>query len=100
MSSIRRNSVVISKNKDMFNFYKRVWKVVDKHHVITICCGLHVKLEKKSDLELTNYRGRYEKNHFYGMSRLRSLKKRARQYNPKLIPEGTAGWDEYMSSYN
>jgi hypothetical protein len=83
---MKRNSVVIDKDKDLFNFYKRVWKVVDEETVITICCGLHVKLEKKSDLELVNYTGRYDGKHFLGMSRLRSLLKGARRYNPELIP--------------
>jgi hypothetical protein len=83
---MRRNSVVIDKEKDLYNFYKRVWRVIDDENVVTICCGLHVKVEKVCGLELVDYSGRYEGKHFLGMSRLRSLLKGARHYNPTLSP--------------
>lgn len=88
----RRNQVVVDTKDPIFP--ARIWKVLDDGHVIVIDCGLHVKKVHETQLVNTGYKGRWTSNrsitgktHFLGMSRLRSLLKGARHYNPKLIPE-------------
>ena len=90
-NGIKRNHVVYDKNNKVFP--ARVWKVLSSDSILVIDCGLHVKILDISNVEKTSYRGRWvmktatEKSYFLGMSRLRSLLKGARHYNPTLTPE-------------
>ena len=91
MKTIRRNSVVRD-NLDR-TFICRVWKLVGADRALIIDCGYLLKDVPLSQLTLLEYSGRWtskrsvlEKTHFLGMSRLRSLIKGTKYYNPHMIP--------------
>lgn len=89
---LRRNDVVIKRDNSGFEFYGRVWKRFDDHHVWVIDCGKHVRVYHEDDLALSDYIGNYKWQHHpdnhYGnpvrwrhMTGLRKLKIMARKYS-------------------
>lgn len=92
---LKRNDVVIERKNRGYAFYGRVWKRLDNDHVIVIDCGRYVQIYHEDELELSNYKFRYEWQHHPGneynnpvrvrfMTGLRKLKKMAKRYNPTL----------------
>lgn len=56
---MRRNDVVISKNRDLHAFYGRVIRIVGDH-ALWVDCGLNFCLTPIDQLEVVDYKGRYE----------------------------------------
>jgi len=104
---MRRNDVVSYKGGG-YAFPGRIIKRIGSDRVMWLCCGLHFHVTKIDDLEILDYKGRFEfapdgkvtyykrrgngrhnyskikferKPHFFHMTSLRKLKQRASQHH-------------------
>lgn len=89
---LRRNDLVVLRNDPAGFWPGRIWRRLDENHVEVIDCGKKVIAYHEDDLELSDYKGRWDwcrdPDNNYGntprwrfMTSLRQLKKNASYYN-------------------
>jgi hypothetical protein len=90
---LRRGDVVHERHHGGYIMYGRVWRRIDKNHVVVIDCGKHIQLFHEDELVLTDYDGRWawrrepgndegKRPKWMPMTSLRRLKSMAREYHP------------------
>ncbi len=91
---MKRNDVVSEKSKDGWCPYGRVWKTVDKDHVLVIFCTKDFGVYRKDDLEVHDYKGRWNERYtrslgsherYLEMPTLRQLKQAASHYAGRTV---------------
>lgn len=106
---MKRNSVVMAKEPEMYRFYGRISRFIGKYHAEVIDCGRYRSIIALKDLEEVDYKGKWETRlivrgeerlefeYWNPMPTLRKLKQMSRCYDdfvwkknrPKNLEEET-----------